>query len=55
MQKSNFFRIICEDIHSTIIATVDDNGLPVSIYQNNCLHCGNCFRDCPVNAVAKRG
>lgn len=30
MQKSDFFRIICEDIHSTVIATVDDNGLPVT-------------------------
>lgn len=29
MQK-DFFRIICEDIHSTVMATVDDNGLPVT-------------------------
>lgn len=24
------------------------------ICQENCLHCGNCFRDCPVQAVEKR-
>lgn len=30
MQKSDFFRIICEDIHSTVMATVDDNGRPVT-------------------------
>lgn len=30
MQKTDFFRIICEDIHSTVIATVDNNGLPVT-------------------------
>ncbi len=30
MQTIDFFKIICDDIHSTVIATVDDNGLPVT-------------------------
>lgn len=30
MQAIDFFRIICNDIHSTVMATVDDNGLPVT-------------------------
>lgn len=30
MQTIDFFRIICDDIHSTVMATVDDNGLPVT-------------------------
>lgn len=29
------------------------NGKAV-ICQENCLHCGNCFRDCPVQAIEKR-
>lgn len=24
------------------------------ISENNCLHCGRCFEDCPVRAVARR-
>lgn len=30
MQAIDSFRIICNDIHSTVMATVDDNGLPVT-------------------------
>ena len=30
MQNSDFFRTICEDIHSTIVATTDNNRLPVT-------------------------
>ena len=30
MQITDFFRIIQEDIHSTVIATVDSNNLPVT-------------------------
>lgn len=30
MQTIDFFRIICDDIHSTVMATVDNNGLPVT-------------------------
>ena len=30
MQITDFFRIIQEDIHSTVIATVDNNNLPVT-------------------------
>lgn len=27
---------------------------PVTIHQNNCLHCGNCFEICPVNAIVRK-
>ncbi len=30
MQITDFFRIIQEDIHSTVVATVDSNNLPVT-------------------------
>lgn len=33
---------------------IDISTIPVKINQSNCLHCGNCFSDCPVGAVEKR-
>lgn len=27
---------------------------PYMINQNHCLHCGNCYENCPVNAVERR-
>ena len=31
-----------------------DEGQPYVIRQENCLHCGLCFRDCPAEAVVRR-
>lgn len=31
-----------------------DEGQPYVIRQENCLHCGLCFRDCPAEAVIRR-
>ncbi len=31
------------------LATVDENGAP----QNNCLHCGACFGNCPIGAIER--
>ena len=30
MTVIEFFRTVCEDIHSTVVATVDKNNLPVT-------------------------
>lgn len=56
-----FFKIVCEDINSAVVAATDKNNLPVTcvinipankaeINQTNFLHCGNRFE-----AVKKRG
>lgn len=31
-----------------------EEGTPYKIRQKNCLHCGFCFEQCPVNAIVKR-
>ena len=31
-----------------------EEGMPYTIRQNNCLHCGNCYEKCPVKAVVRR-
>ena len=31
-----------------------DEGSPYRIRQENCLHCGLCFRDCPAEAIIRR-
>ena len=28
-----------------------DEGVPFAIRQNNCLQCGNCFENCPTQAI----
>lgn len=34
---------------------IDISVKPVVINQNHCLHCGNCFEICPMQAIVKRG
>ena len=34
---------------------IDSGSIPYGIEQAHCLHCGNCFRDCPAGAVKKMG
>lgn len=34
---------------------IDISAKPVVINQNHCLHCGNCFEICPMQAIVKRG
>lgn len=33
---------------------IEHDSLPYVIDQKHCLHCGNCYADCPVHAVIKR-
>lgn len=33
---------------------IDISCKPVIIHQSNCLHCGNCFEICPVQAIGKK-
>lgn len=65
MDTKDYLRILRNEIHSTVMATVNEDGHPVTrvidtsdvplvIRQEHCLHCGNCFRACPVGAVVKR-
>ena len=35
-------------------ATVDSEGTPFVIRQEHCLHCGNCYENCPVKAVIRK-
>lgn len=36
-------------------ACIDFTGIPAVIRQENCLHCGNCMKACPQNAVIREG
>ncbi|MGN1403953.1 MAG: 4Fe-4S binding protein [Ruminococcus sp.] len=68
MESKDYLSYLVQEIHTTVVATVDDAGLPVTatmdmmdadkpvvIQQQNCLHCGNCFEICPARAIGKRG
>lgn len=52
----DYLEYLVNEIHTTVVATVDDAGLPVTaaIHQENCLHCGNCYEICPARAIVKR-
>ena len=52
----DYLEYLVNEIHTTVVAAVDDAGLPVTaaIHQENCLHCGNCYEICPARAIAKR-
>ena len=60
METKDYLNYVVHEIHRTIVATVDDEGLPVTaaIDMMNCdgnsLHCGNCMTACPVGAVIRR-
>ena len=60
METKEYLKYIVEEIHTTIVATVDDEGLPVTaripyvIEQEHCLHCGNCMSVCPAAAIIRR-
>ena len=30
-----------------------EEGTPFSIQENHCLQCGNCFENCPVDAIRR--
>lgn len=34
---------------------IDTSGRPLRIEQEHCLHCGNCWRECPADAVVRIG
>ena len=55
MTTLEILNILQGEIHSTVFATVDDQGLPQTcvIDESHCLHCGNRFHSCPVKAVEK--
>ena len=40
---------------SVVIPTQPHFRKPYQIQQEHCLHCGNCYENCPVKAVQKRG
>ncbi|BAK46460.1 hypothetical protein CXIVA_04930 [Clostridium sp. SY8519] len=44
LNTQDYLKILVEDIHSTVVAAID---------QNRCLHCGNCVPVCPAGAIAK--
>ena len=48
MEAKEYLDIIANEIHRTIVATVDDEGLPVTAA------IGNCMTACPVGAVERR-
>lgn len=48
MTTLEILRFLQEEIHTTVVATVDHDGLPVT-----CTIDMN-FRDCPVQAIEKR-
>ena len=65
MQAKDYLGIIAHEIHRTIVATVDDEGLPVqdcilqntvpfAIEQEHCLHCGNGMTVCTIGVVERR-
>lgn len=53
MDTKAYLKIPVENIHSTVVATIDLSGTPVVIDQNWCLHCGNCVPVCPAGARSK--
>ena len=65
MNVEQYLKYLVEEIHTSVVATVDSEGLPVTaaidfsetpavIAKEHCLHCGNCAAVCPVSAVERR-
>lgn len=61
-----YLKVLVEEIHSTTVATIGNDGhpqtrvidiaqKPVVIEQNHCLHCGRCAQICPRQTIEKRG
>ena len=53
METKDYLNYIVHEIHRTIVATVDDEGLPVTA-AIDMMDCGNCMNACPVGAVVRR-
>ena len=51
----NYLSFVSDDVHTAIVATVDNQGRPVTaaIDKLHCVVCGNCYRVCPTGAVSK--
>ena len=47
-------KFLAEQIHSTIAATVDDEGLPYAVQQEHRLRSGNFLNVCSDGAVEKQ-
>ena len=46
--------ISCEKCVRVCPQKAIDKGSPSVIHQEHCLHCGNCFENCPVSAIVHR-
>lgn len=55
MTTTEILTMLQRDIHTTVFATVDEQGFPQTcvIDEKHCLHCGNCLSVCPVGAVER--
>ena len=62
-----YLSYLVDEIHRTVVSTLDDEGLPVcpqqcialaggvaTVDQSHCLHCGRCADVCPEGAVERR-
>ena len=56
MQTEDSLRLLVEDIHSAVPATLDGEGRPQTrvIAPKHCLHCGRCAEICPIGAIESR-
>ena len=51
MTTKDYLEILRNEIHSTVVATVDGEGRPVT----RVIDIGNCYCECPADAVVKLG
>ena len=62
METKDYLNYVVHEIHRTIVATVDDEGLPVTAAidmmdcdDNSCVGCGSCVSVCPQNCIKQDG